>query len=325
MGDGTEPSTAVLENDDELLDAYSRAVMGAVDRVMPTVVSLRVQQRRGPRAGSGQGSGVIIAPDGYVLTNSHVVHHAHQVIAVFVDGHQAEGRVVGDDPATDLALVRVHGDQLPHASLRAGSKPRPGQLAIAIGNPLGFDATVSTGVISALGRSLGGPRGQLIEDVIQHTAPLNPGNSGGPLVSSSGRVLGINSAMAGRSQGIGFAIPVETAVWVVGELLARGRVRRAFLGVSVQTMPLAGQRATKLAPGQRTCIGIVDVNSGTPADQAGLRAGDVLLAANGTLLQHASGLHRALRHVAPGQPITLRVLRDQLEQTIEIVPTEAPH
>jgi len=319
MPDGQETAA----HDAELLDAYSRAVVGAVERVLPTVVSLRVHQRRGPLP-SGQGSGLVVAPDGYVLTNSHVVQRAQQVVAVFHDGAEATGRVVGDDPASDLALVRVSGDTAAHATLASGPKPRPGQLAIAIGNPLGFDATVSAGVISALGRSLSGARGQLIDEVIQHTAPLNPGNSGGPLVASGGRVLGINTAMAGRSQAIGFAIPVETAAWVLGELLARGRVRRAYLGVAVQTRPLSGRRAGLLPPGQRACCEVMHVGDGTPAARAGLRPGDLLVALEHAPLTHAAALHRALRHVAPGTGVRLHVLRGQEPLQIEIVPSEAP-
>jgi S1-C subfamily serine protease len=312
-----------VEQDLELLDAYSRAVVGAVERVLPCVVSLRVHQRRGAAA-SGQGSGVVVTPDGYVLTNSHVVQRAQHVIAVFSDGAEAAGRVVGDDPATDLALVRVAGDTTAHITLTSGSKPRPGQLAIAIGNPLGFDATVSAGVISALGRSLSGPRGQLIDDVIQHTAPLNPGNSGGPLVASGGRVLGINSAMAGRSQAIGFAIPVETATWVLGELLARGRVRRAHLGLAVQTRPLSGRRAALLPAGQSACVEVMQVGDGTASSRAGLRVGDLLVTLERTPLTNAAALHRALRHVAPGAALSLRVLRGQQLLQIEITPAQAP-
>ena len=311
------------DQDLELLDAYSRAVVNAVERVLPSVVSLRVHQRRGA-ALSGQGSGLVVAPDGYVLTNSHVVQGAQQVVAVFSDGAEASGRVVGDDPATDLALVRVSGDTPAHAALAPGVRPRPGQLAIAIGNPLGFDATVSAGVISALGRSLSGPHGQLIDDVIQHTAPLNPGNSGGPLVASGGRVLGINSAMAGRSQAIGFAIPVETAAWVLGELLARGRVRRASLGVAVQTRPLSGRRAARLPAGQHACVEIVHVADGSAAARAGLRVSDLLVALDSTPLTHAAALHRALRHVTPGSRLSLQVLRGQSLLEIEITPSEAP-
>jgi S1-C subfamily serine protease len=322
MHDGQAHTEAA---DDALLDAYSQAVVSAVDRVLPCVVSLRVQQRRarGPSGMFGQGSGLVVAPDGYILTNSHVVQRAQHVLASFSSGVEAEGRVVGDDPATDLALVRVHGDTPAHAQLLTGGKPRPGQLAIAIGNPLGFDATVSTGVVSALGRSLTGPKGQLIDDVIQHTAPLNPGNSGGPLVTSSGRVLGINSAMAGRSQGIGFAIPVETAAWVVGELLARGRVRRAYLGIAVQTRPLSGQRAARSGQAQHTCVEVMSVGEDTPAARAGLEVSDILLSLNGTALAHAGGLHRALRHVAPGQQVHLQILRGGERRTLELVPSEA--
>ncbi|HEY2733993.1 MAG TPA: trypsin-like peptidase domain-containing protein [Polyangiales bacterium] len=308
-------------SDGELLDAYSRAVIEAVERIGPSVVSLRVHQRRA-RGPSGQGSGLIVTPDGYILTNSHVVHHAQAVIATFVDGSEAEGRVVGDDPASDLALVRVQADASPHAPLSIGTKPRPGQLAIAIGKPLGFDATVSTGVVSALGRSLAGPSGKLIDDVIQHTAPLNPGNSGGPLVGSQGRVLGINSAMAGRSQAIGFAIPVETAAWVVAELLSRGRVRRARLGVAVHTRPTPPRLAEQLAAPQRTCIEVAAISAGGPAAAAGLRAGDIIVEVAKRHVASAGALHRALRPVAPGDRIALRVWRDHALRTIEITTQE---
>jgi S1-C subfamily serine protease len=280
-----------------------------------------VQQRR-TRA-SGQGSGLIVTPDGYILTNSHVVHNARAVVATFVDGSEAEGRVVGDDPATDLALVRVHTDAAHHAPLAALAKPRPGQLVIAIGNPLGFDSTVSTGVVSALGRSLSGPAGKLIDDVIQHTAPLNPGNSGGPLVSAQGRVLGINSAMAGRSQGIGFAIPVETAAWVVGELLSRGRVRRALLGVAVQIRPLPARLAEQLGPGQRTCSEIVAITAGAPAERAGLQSGDIIVEVASQRVTSSAALQRALRPIAPGARVAVRVWRDNALRTVEITTQEA--
>jgi S1-C subfamily serine protease len=307
--------------DSELLDAYSRAVIDAVERTGPCVVSLRVHQQRA-RGPSGQGSGLIVAPDGYVLTNSHVVRHAREVVATFVDGSEAQGRVVGDDPATDLALVRVHADSALHATLSTGHKPKPGQLVIAIGNPLGFDATVSTGVVSALGRSLSGASGQLIDDVIQHTAPLNPGNSGGPLVSAQGRVLGINTAMAGRSQGIGFAIPVETASWVVSELLSRGRVRRALLGVAVHTRPMLPRIAAQAGLSQRTCIEIAAVTAGGPSAQAGLQPGDVIIDVAGQRVSSAGALHRALRPIAPGQNVSLRVWRDNAPRTVEITTQE---
>jgi S1-C subfamily serine protease len=307
-------------SDGALLDAYSRAVIEAVERTGPCVVSLRVQQHR--TRGSGQGSGLIVTPDGYILTNSHVVHNARAVVATFVDGSEAEGRVVGDDPATDLALVRVRADAALHAPLTLASKPRPGQLAIAIGNPLGFDSTVSTGVVSALGRSLAGPGSKLIEDVIQHTAPLNPGNSGGPLVSAQGAVLGINSAMAGRSQGIGFAIPVETAAWVVGELLSRGRVRRALLGVAVHTRPTPARLAERLTNAQRSCIEIVGITPGTAAAHAGLRSGDILVEVAGQRVTSSAALQRALRPIAPGERVAVRVWRAHALHTVEIIAQE---
>jgi S1-C subfamily serine protease len=314
--DGREPNTDV-----EVLDAYSRAVIACVEQTGPCVVSLSVRQQQRRR---GEGSGLIVAPDGYILTNSHVVRGASEVVATFVDGSQASGRVAGDDPATDLALVRVPTDRAEHALLSTGQKPRPGQLVIAIGNPLGFDATVSTGVVSALGRSLSGPNGQLIDDVIQHTAPLNPGNSGGPLVAANGRVLGINSAMAGRSQAIGFAIPVETAAWVLGELLARGRVRRAFLGIAVQTQALPKRLAERFAEGQRTCAEIAAVTPSGPAERAGVRANDIILELNNQKITTSGSVHRALRAITPGTSVHARLLRDGSERGLDIVTREAP-
>ena len=331
MADATfEPSaprereTGELHRGDvELFDAYSRAVIGCVERVGPCVVSIRVQHR-GLRGAGGQGSGLLVAPDGYVLTNSHVVHRAKELSVTFVDGSDAQARVVGDDPATDLALLRVQADDTAHAPLIDVSRARPGQLVVAIGNPLGFDSTVSTGVVSALGRSLTGPGGQLIDDVIQHTAPLNPGNSGGPLVASSGRVLGLNSAMAGRSQGIGFAIPVETAAWVVGELLARGRVRRAQLGIAVHGRALPARLAQKLSVTQRSCVAVASVSGGSPAEQAGLLAGDLIIDLSGKTVATPGALHRALRPVVPGARVMMRVLRGEHVRTLEITTREAP-
>lgn len=298
-----------------LLDAYSHAVVACVERTAPSVVSLSVWQSRRRR---GEGSGLIVAPDGYILTNSHVVSGASSVVATFVDGEQARGRVVGDDPTTDLALVRVPGDKLPHAQLSPGPRPRPGQLAIAIGNPLGFDATVSSGVVSALGRTLTGPKGELIDDLIQHTAPLNPGNSGGPLLASDGRVLGINSAMAGHSQAIGFAIPVETAAWVVGELLARGKVVRAYLGVAVRTRPLPPRIKARASIMQRSAVEIIVCNEGSAAQRADLRAGDLIVELNGQAIVDAGALHRSLRKLAPGTRINASILREGVRLEREI-------
>src|SRR5262245_13018958 len=212
-----------VQRDAELLDAYSQAVMGVVGRVGPAVISVA-----GHPADNrpGQGSGFVITPDGFALTNSHVVHGRHRLRATTEEGDALDARLVGDDPSTDLALIRLAARDLPHAELGDSDGLRVGQLVIAMGNPFGFRSTVSTGVISALGRAMRSQQGRLIENIVQHTAPLNPGNSGGPLVDSKSRVVGINTAVIAMAQGLGFAVPATTARWVVGELLAHGRVRR---------------------------------------------------------------------------------------------------
>ena len=226
--------------DATLLDAYSKAVTKVVERVGPSVVRLDI--RHGGRGRGGSGSGVILSPDGLVLTNSHVVQGAKRTDVTVLDGRGFSGRVLGDDPDTDLALVRIDEDAtLPAAKLGDSKKLKPGEIAIAIGNPFGFDASVTAGVISALGRSLRSKSGRLIEDVIQTDAALNPGNSGGPLVSSQGEVIGINTAIISGAQGICFAVASNTASFVLGELVAHGKVRRAYLGIGAGTVPLAAQ------------------------------------------------------------------------------------
>ena len=309
------------ELDLELHDAYSRAVMRVADRIGPSVVSLRVKSgaRRSP---TGQGSGLIVTPDGYVLTNSHVVHHAHDVTVELIDARSVQARVVGDDPSTDIAVVRVHAEHLAHVPLDPGPAPRPGQLAVAIGNPLGFDATVSAGVVSAVDRALPGPGGRMLDGMIQHTAPLNPGNSGGPLVASSGRILGINSAMIGHSQAIGFAIPVETAAWVVSQVLSHGRVRRAFLGVSVQTRPMPARLAANIESTDKTCVEIVQVTDASPAAEAGLKEGDVLLRLDGSALPNALALQRRLRQLTPGVAVQAEIARAGELRKLAIKPRE---
>ena len=227
--------------DDELLDAYSRVVVGVVDKVGPAVVSIGVKKLAPSPASPEQtaaGSGVIITPDGFVLTNNHVIEQANTVEVGLTDGSSLSGHVVGTDPATDLAVLRVEANGLPLAELGDSEKLRAGQVAIAIGNPLGFQNTVSTGVVSALGRAMRGESGRLIENMIQTDVALNPGNSGGPLVDSRGRVIGINTAMVSMAQGLSFAIPVNTAKWVMGELILNGRVTRVRLGIAGQTQPL---------------------------------------------------------------------------------------
>jgi S1-C subfamily serine protease len=287
----------------EIWDAYSEAVMGVVEHLGPAAVSLSV--RRG-----GHGSGFAVTPDGYVLTNEHVVSGAGQLQALLADGSTVSGRVVGGDAATDLALVRIEASSLPYAALDGGLEARPGQLAIAIGSPLGFDATVSAGVVSAVGRRLGGRRGSLIENVIQHTAPLNPGNSGGPLADSRGRVLGVNTAMIRRGQGIGFAVPVATAAWVVGELLARGRVRRGVLGIGARTRPLPARLRRELAIEQPAAAEVLGVERRSAAQAAGLRRGDLILSFGELPISSVAALQAGLRDWPPGKPVDLRFVRD---------------
>ena len=306
--------------DPALLDAYSQAVIGVVDRVGPAVVSLGVP---GPGGTRGVGSGVAITPDGYVLTNSHVVGGTRAVEVGFTDGRRAEGRVVGDDPATDLALVRVGASDLAFAALAAGA-PRPGQLGVAIGNPLGFESTVSAGVISAVGRALRGRDGRLIENVIQHTAPLNPGSSGGPLVDSRGLVLGVNTAIIALAQGIGFAIPATTASWVVPRLLTEGRVRRGWLGLAGRTRPLARAQARRLELAADSAVEVLQVVPGGPAERAGLRTGDWIVGIGETAVAGIDDLHRALTEWPPGREAPLALVRGEERLRLGVVPADAP-
>jgi S1-C subfamily serine protease len=264
----------------------------------------------------------LFTPDGYVLTNSHVVHRASEIRVALQDGRTLAARPIGDDPATDLAVVRVDAIGLEHAPIEAKVAPRPGQLAIAIGNPLGFEATVSTGVISALGRSLRGSDGRLIDAVIQHTAPLNPGSSGGPLLDSHGRVLGVNTAMIPMSQGIGFAVSIETAAWVVSQLLSRGRVRRAWLGIAGQQRPLDRRAARALALEQRSAVEVLGVEDGSPASRAGLHEGDLLLSFADQVLTDVQTLQRALRSWEPGKSGELAVLRGSERRALSVTPEE---
>jgi S1-C subfamily serine protease len=293
-------STGNVGGGESALDAYSRAVIEVVEKVGPAVVAVtggRGRSDEEPRGGSG--SGVLVSPDGYVITNSHVVGGRKRLIGITAEGDRIDADVVGDDPATDLALIKLAAGELPHAALGTGS-PRVGQLVVAVGNPFGLQSTVSTGVVSALGRSLRGRDGRLIEEVVQHTAPLNPGNSGGPLVDASGRVVGINTAVIAWSQGVGFAVPVTTARWVVGELVEHGRVRRAYLGIGVANMPVASSLARELDLLNESGVEVTMVQAGSPAERAGVREGDVIVGAEGRLVESADDLHRVLARASAG-------------------------
>jgi S1-C subfamily serine protease len=324
-----ETRTPTPADDLELLDAYSRAVVRVVEDVGPTVAHLsrmeRINHPRHPQNGewarSGSGSGVILTPDGYILTNSHVVHGAGRMEVGLADGRKLPARVVGEDPATDLAVVRVDASGLPAAALGNSDRLRVGQLVIAIGNPFGFEATVTAGVVSAIGRSLRSETGRLIENIIQTDAALYPGNSGGPLVDSHGRVVGVNTAIIQFAQGLCFAVPSNTATWVTGQLITTGRVRRVYLGVTGQTVPLPRAQALSLRIANASAVHVREVAPGSPAAAAGLLAGDLVVSINGQPAQNVDEVHRCLTPVTVGERFTIGVLRGtqllELEATAE--------
>jgi S1-C subfamily serine protease len=303
---------APLPDDDdlELLDAYSRAVIGVVERMAPSVVSVRItaENERGGM-GQGAGSGFVIAPDGFIVTNHHVVEKASSVSVVFTDGRELSARVVGTDPATDLALLRVPEGGLVPVEIGRSENLRVGQLVIAIGNPLGFQSTVSTGVVSALGRNLRSQSGRLIENVIQTDVALNPGNSGGPLVDSRGRVVGVNTAMIRMAQGLCFAIPSATMTWVVSELMTSGRVHRAVLGIVGQNRPVNRRLQREFGLVEASAVEIVSLQADGPAQRAGLRERDVILAMDGRGISSIDDLQRVLARTPAGKTLRITVLR----------------
>lgn len=323
---GNSHSVGTPDPDDvAVLDAYSRAVTTVADAVSAAVVGIVVDKPLS-RAGveqSATGSGVVIAPDGYVLTNSHVVHGARRLAAEFTDGCHVAATIVGEDPATDLAVVRANASGLTYADLGDSARLRVGQLVIAIGNPLGFHSTVSAGVVSALGRSLRSHKGRLIENIIQHTAPLNPGNSGGPLVDSRGRVVGVNTAIIPMAQGIGFSIPANTAKWVLSQLLTHGRVRRGYLGISGRLRRLDRRLARFHELANDAGVEVLWIDPNGPADRAHARRGDIVVAINSNPVSSVDDLHRSLAQWTIGEPVTLTVIRGQEKCDLTIVPVEA--
>ena len=318
----TQPDATGKPDRDELLhDAYSRAVIDVVEKIGPAVIGVRAGRRSGDGRAGGSGSGVMITPDGYALTNDHVVAaSANGVHAALPDGRTLGARIIGRDPATDLALLQVDGSALPFAHLEAERLARPGQLAVAIGNPLGFDSTVTAGIVSATGRALRSVHGRLIESVIQHTAPLNPGNSGGPLLDSSGAVIGINTAIIAFAQGIGFAIPATTADFVVSQLLQHGRVRRARLGIAGGNRPIDRRLARLLGLASDSAVEILSLSEPSAAARAGLRAGDWLLALDGEPTPSVDALIRLLTADRIGKPIELTLLRGRERLAVTVVP-----
>ena len=304
------------------LDAYSRAVAGVAERVGPAVVRVESRGRQPDLRRGGAGSGVVIAGDGLVLTNSHVVAGARQVRVAFPDGGDAEAEVIGDDRDTDLALLRTALPRgTPAAALGDSALLRRGHLVVAIGNPLGFETTVTAGVVSALGRSLRSGSGRLMDDVIQTDAALNPGSSGGPLVSGAGEVVGINTAMIGGAQGLCFAVSSNTALFAVGEFIRHGRVRRASLGIAAQTVPLP-RRVALAAASRPSGVRVGEVLPGGPASHAGLRVGDVIVRLDDRPVAGGDELVRLLGADRIGQPLALTVLRGGRLEEVGVTPVE---
>ena len=311
--------------DAALLDEYSRAVVSAVERVAPSVVNIEVQQRGKNQARDidGNGSGFVITPDGFILTNSHVVHAATRIVVNLSGGRDYLGQLIGDDPETDLAVIRIDAPQLVHVRLADSESLRVGQLAIAIGNPFGFQASVTAGVISALGRSMYSQSGRLIDNIIQTDAALNPGNSGGPLVNSAGEVIGVNTAMIRPAQGICFAIASNTARLVAGWLIRDGRIRRSYIGVAGQNVPLHRRVARFYALPLETGVLVVSVEKSSPAERAGLREGDLIVAFNGEPIGSVHDLHKVLVGEQIGVTASLSIIRHTEKLELRILPAES--
>jgi S1-C subfamily serine protease len=328
------PDASPAADDDSLLDAYSRAVTGAVGRVSPSVVNIEVHTSAG-RARSGEererrggGSGFVFTPDGLILTNSHVVHDARRIDVTLSDGRRMPATAIGDDPASDLAVIRIDQARVDEPGLTAAAlgdsqQLRVGQLVVALGSPYGFQSTVTAGVVSALGRSLRSYSGRLIDDVIQTDAALNPGNSGGPLVDSAGRVVGVNTATILPAQGICFAIGINTAKFVASRLLRDGRIRRSFIGVSAQTVPIHRRVVRFYDLAKESGALVLSVEENSPAKRAGLRDGDIVVALEGKPVAGVDDLHRVLTDVRVGVSSTLTVLRLTEKLELKIVPEEA--
>ena len=320
----TRQDGALPDGDDELLDAYSRAVVGVVDGLAPAVVGVLVRERSGRgRARGGQGSGFVFTPDGFALTNHHVVTGGREVRIQMPDGTTLGAEVIGSDPDTDVAVLRMDARGLPYATLGDSAAVRVGQLAIAIGNPLGFQRTVTAGVVSALGRSLRSTNGRLVDDVIQTDAALNPGNSGGPLANSRGEVIGVNTAVILPAQGICLSVGINTVRWVAGELIQKGRVRRAYLGLAVQNVRLDAAAARALGmPGGGVLV--TGLEEGGAAARGGVREGDVIVAVEGDEVTGVDDLHRAMTGERAGRDVEIAVLRDGARTTLHLRPTERP-
>ncbi len=308
----------LAEDDASALDAYSRTVASVADKIGSAVCLIEV--RRGGRG--GHGSGFAISPDGLVITNSHVVHGAAEIVARFPDGRAFPSRIIGEDPATDVALLRVEAGDVPYARLGQSGALRVGQIAIAIGNPLGFQTTVTAGVVSALARALPSATGRMIDDVIQTDAALNPGNSGGPLLNSLGQVIGVNTAIIPGAQGICFAVAIDLVSVVIGDLIRFGRVRRGYLGMSGADIRLPRRALSRLSLVENRAVHVIKVEAGSPAAKAGVREGDVLLEWQGKAVTGVAALARLLDSETIGTACKMTVLRGSSVTTMPITPAE---
>jgi S1-C subfamily serine protease len=322
----------LVDRDDALLDAYSQAVIGVVEKVGPSVVYIEVQHqapgragrnRRFPQEAQSSGSGFVFTPDGFILTNSHVVRGAAKINVTLSDGRRCEAQLIGDDPETDLAVIRINAPNLVPAQLGDAQTIRVGQLVVAIGNPYGFQHTVTAGVVSALGRSLRAQSGRLMDNVIQTDAALNPGNSGGPLVNSRGEVIGVNTAVILPAQGICFAISIDTAKFVAGRLIRDGRISRSYIGLAGQNVALPRRLVRFYNLPVESAVFVVSCEKGGPAEKAGLREGDLIIGFAGQPVGGIDDLHRLLTAERVGKPAPLVVIRRTEKLTITVTPGEA--
>ena len=324
--EGINGVSSAARADRDLLDAYSQAVTGAAETISPAVVNVEVRHQAGDMQGErlheGSGSGFVYTPDGFILTNSHVVHGAVELRVTLTDGREFEAQLVGNDPDTDLAVIRIPAMGLTAGSLGNSQQIRVGQLVIAVGHPYGFQTTVTAGVVSALGRSLRSQSGRLIENVIQTDAALNPGNSGGPLVTASGEVIGVNTAVIRPAQGLCFAIGSNTARDVAMQLMAEGRVRRSYIGISGQTIPLPRRFVLHFGLSKETAVRIASAEPDSPAARAGLQDGDLIIGFGVQPVAAVDDLHRDLTWKRIGTAVPVTVIRHGKKLTIDVTPIE---
>lgn len=318
------PASPLSPSDGDLLDAYSQAVTTATDAVAPAVVHIEVNAPRDGKQRRGTGSGFFFTPDGLLLTNSHVVHDAREIKVTTQDGERFAADIVGDDPDSDLAVVRVSTRGAPHVRFGHSARLKMGQIAIAIGNPLGFEHTVTAGVVSALGRSLRASTGRLIDDVIQTDAALNPGNSGGPLINARGEVIGVNTAIIPGAQGICFATASDSAQWVLQQLLAHGRVRRGWLGIAGMNATLARRIARHHGIENASGVRVRSIEPRSPAGAAGVESGDLIVSLDGELISGIDKLQQTLNAQRIGRPIEIVLLRHTRKVTLQITAIERP-